>query len=242
MHSRLLLSGLPRSLPPLSPAPPCLPCVEGRQHAAPHSSSFPPTEAPLQTLHLDVWGPARVRGQGHERYFLLVVDDYTRYTTVFPLRRKGEVPVQYAAHQLNLWPRVSLPETSPTLRWTGEVGDVSVFRVWGCRAFFRDTSADKLSSCAVPCVFLGFVPDAPGWQFYHPTSRRILPSQDVTFDESVPFYRLFPYRTAPLPPPPLFLAPDPVEVAVDSGAARGATSGGAAPAGAGPGSAELERA
>ncbi|CAI5951887.1 unnamed protein product [Closterium sp. NIES-65] len=29
---------------------------------------------------------------GHERYFLLVVDDYTRYTTVFPLRTKGEVP------------------------------------------------------------------------------------------------------------------------------------------------------
>ncbi|CAI7791270.1 unnamed protein product, partial [Closterium sp. NIES-53] len=56
MHSRLLVSGLPMSLPPLppSPAPPCIPCVEGRQRAAPHSSSFSPTEAPLQTLHLDV--------------------------------------------------------------------------------------------------------------------------------------------------------------------------------------------
>ncbi|CAI7859931.1 unnamed protein product, partial [Closterium sp. NIES-54] len=58
MHSRLLVSGLPRSLPPLppSPAPPCLPCVEGRQRAAPHSSSFPPTTAPLQTLHMDRFG------------------------------------------------------------------------------------------------------------------------------------------------------------------------------------------
>ncbi|CAI7913228.1 unnamed protein product [Closterium sp. NIES-54] len=58
MHSRLLVSGLPRSLPPLlpSPAAPCLPCVEGRQRAAPHSSSFPPTTAPLQTLHMDVHG------------------------------------------------------------------------------------------------------------------------------------------------------------------------------------------
>ncbi|CAI7899682.1 unnamed protein product [Closterium sp. NIES-53] len=28
--------------------------------------------------------------------------------------------VRYAAHQLNLWPRVSLPETSPTLRWMGQ--------------------------------------------------------------------------------------------------------------------------
>ncbi|CAI7748237.1 unnamed protein product, partial [Closterium sp. NIES-54] len=91
--------------------------------------------------------------------------------------------VQYAAHQLNIWPRVSLLETSPTLRWTRKVGDASVFRVWGSRAFVRDTSADKLSTRAIPCVFLGFPPDARGWQFYHPTLLRVFPSQDVTFDE-----------------------------------------------------------
>ncbi|CAI7817968.1 unnamed protein product [Closterium sp. NIES-53] len=93
MASRVLVFGLPRSLPPLpsGPTPTCVPCVKGRQRAAPHSSAFPPTEAPLQTLNMDVWGPAPVRGQGHERYFLLVVDDYSRYTTVFPLRSKGDV-------------------------------------------------------------------------------------------------------------------------------------------------------
>ncbi|CAI7811122.1 unnamed protein product, partial [Closterium sp. NIES-54] len=109
--------------------------------------------------------------------------------------------VRYAAHQINLHPRVSMPETSPALLWTGKVGDASAFRVWGSRAFVRDLSADKLSPRATPCVFLGFPPDAPGWQFYHPTSRRVLSSQDVTFDESVPYYRLFPYRTSSLPLP-----------------------------------------
>ncbi|CAI7916824.1 unnamed protein product [Closterium sp. NIES-53] len=309
MHSRLSFSSLPRSLPPLppSPAPPCLPCVEGRQCAAPHSSSFPPKTAPLQTLHMDVWGPARVSGQGRERYFLLVVDDYTRYTTIFPMRSKGEVPdilipwIRVVRLQLREWFWEDLPvlrlhsdrggeffsdllrdfcrgegilqsftlSASPkqngiaecriglVMEVAREVGDASVFRVWGSRAFFRDTSADKLSSRAIPCVFLGFPPDAPSWQFYHPTSRRVLPSQDVAFDESVPFYRLFPYRSAPLPPPPLFLARGPpsvdplppqgptplgvskvdpllvtvpVEVAVDSGVARGSASGGAKPA------------
>ncbi|CAI7827537.1 unnamed protein product [Closterium sp. NIES-53] len=353
MASRTLVSGLPRSLPPLppGPAPTCVLCVEGQQRAAPHSSTFPPTEAPLQTLHMDVWGPARVRGQGHERYFLVVVGDYSRYTTVFPLRSKGEVTevlidwirgarcqlserfgsnlpdlrlhsdrggeffsdllrafsraegirqtftlpaspqqngiaehrigmvmdvartsmthaaaphilwpfaVQYAAHQINLQPHVSLPETTPTLRWTGKVGDASVFRVWGSRAFVRDTLADKLSSRAVPCVFLGCPPHAPGWNFYHPTSRRVLSSHDVTFDETMSYYCLFSYRAASPPPPPGFLAPgtppvdplppqgpapsgvsrvdpaEPVEVAVDSGAARGAE-----PTGAGTGGAEL---
>ncbi|CAI7858890.1 unnamed protein product [Closterium sp. NIES-54] len=287
MHSRLLVSGLPRSLPPLppSPAPPCLPCVEGRQCAAPHSSLFPPTSAPLQTLHKDVWCPARVSGQSPERYFPLVVEDYTRYTSVFLLRSKDQVvdvlipwirtvhlqlrerfgqdlpvlrlhsdrggefsstllrdfcrgegilqpftipdspqqngiaerriglvmevartsmihaaaphflwpfAVQYAAHQLNLWPRVSLPETLPTLRWTGKVGDASVFQVWGSRAFVRDTLADKISPCAIPCG------PAP----------------------------LGVSRVDPVP------SPAPVQVAVDSGAARGAASGGAEPGGA----------
>ncbi|CAI7733082.1 unnamed protein product [Closterium sp. NIES-53] len=142
--------------------------------------------------------------------------------------------VWYAAHRLNLWPHVSFPKTSPTLRRTGKVGDASVFRVWGSCAFVRGTSADKLSARAIPYLFLGFPPGAPGWQFYHPSLRRVLPSQDVMFDKSVPFYH-------PLP------STLPVEVAVDSGAARGAASGGAEhggaePADAEPGGAEPERA
>ncbi|CAI7900640.1 unnamed protein product [Closterium sp. NIES-54] len=126
-------------------------------------------------------------------------------------------------------------------------------------------SADKLSPRAIPCVFLGFVPDAPRWQFYHPTSRRVFPSQDATSNEPVTSYRLFPYRSTLPPPPPLFLAPGPppvdplppqgpapsgvsqvdplpgpapVQVAVGSGAARGAASGGVASRGAASGGAE----
>ncbi|CAI7837186.1 unnamed protein product [Closterium sp. NIES-53] len=310
----------PWSLPPLpqGPGPTCVPCVEGRQRAAPHSSQFPPIEAPLQTLHMDVWGPARVRGQGHERYFLLVVDDYSRYTSVFPLRSKGDVTeelidwiraaplqlrhsfgsdfpvlrlhsdrggesssgllgaycrargirqtftlpdspqqngiaerrigmvmdvarmsmmhaaaphflwpfaVRYAAHQINLHPRVSRPETSPALLWTRKVGDASAFRVWGSRAFVRDLSADKLSPRTAPCVFLGFPPDAPGWQFYHPTSRRPPPLDPLP----------------PQGPAPSGVsqvdAVEPVEVTGDSGAAGGAEPGDADSGGAEPGEA-----
>ncbi|CAI7734752.1 unnamed protein product [Closterium sp. NIES-53] len=146
---------------------------------------------------MDVWGLALVDGTDQERYFLLVVDDYTRYTTVFPLRHKEDVsgvgsefssdllaefcrdegirqsfmlpasPQQNGIAErriglimeLNLWPRVSEPETSPTLRWTGKVGDASVF-----------------------------------W-FYHPRSHRVFSSQDVTFDESVCYYRLHPHAS-----------------------------------------------
>ncbi|CAI7769108.1 unnamed protein product [Closterium sp. NIES-54] len=252
---------------------PSLPRLRGMAsrtlRAAPHSSSFPPTEAPLQTLHMDVWGPARIRGarcqltesfgsdlpvlrvhsdkggefssdllrafcraEGIRQTFTLpaspqkngiaecrirMVMDVARTSMIHAAAPHFLWPfaVQYVAHQINLQPHVSLPETTPTLRWTEKVGDASVFR-------------------------------------------------DVTFDDSVSYYRLFPYRTASLPPPPLFLAPssppvdplppqglapsvvsqvdpvEPIEVAVDSSAGRGAEPAAAGPGGAEPGVAKSE--
>ncbi|CAI7828347.1 unnamed protein product [Closterium sp. NIES-54] len=125
--------------------------------AAPHSSSFPPTTAPLQTLHLDVWGPSLVLGPRQERYFVIVVDKYFRYTTVFPLRRKANVPtilepwllatggvqglcglrlhsdrgVRYTVHQLNLWPSDARPRVTPIFLWTGFPGVAADYCVWG---------------------------------------------------------------------------------------------------------------
>ncbi|CAI7907916.1 unnamed protein product [Closterium sp. NIES-54] len=230
MHSHLLVSGLPRSLPPLlpSPAPPCLPCVEGRQRAAPHSSSFPPTTAPLQTLHMDVKGQiidvfipwirtARLQLRERFRTDLPVLRlhsdrggefssdllrDFCRGEGILQSFTLPDSPQQNGIAErrigLVMEPGVSLPETSPTLRWMGKVGDASVFRVWGSRAFVRDTSADKLSARAIPC---GPAPSCVS-------------------------------QVDPLP------GTSPVEVAVGSGAARGAASRGAASGGAEPGGAE----
>ncbi|CAI7927171.1 unnamed protein product [Closterium sp. NIES-54] len=93
MASHSLVSGLPLLFPSLPPllAPPRAPCVAGCLRATPHSSSLRPATGPFQNLHLDVWGPAPTLGPEREHYFLVVVDDYSRYTTVFPLAKKSEV-------------------------------------------------------------------------------------------------------------------------------------------------------
>ncbi|CAI5932994.1 unnamed protein product [Closterium sp. NIES-65] len=294
MSCQRLVLGLPRVLPSLSPslAPVCSPCVEDRLRATPHSSSLRPAIEPFETLHLDVWGPAPRLGHERERFFL-VVDDYSRYTTVFPLAKKSEVTstlitwllttkgtrgrrvsclhsdrggefhsgilagfcreqgirqswtlpespqqdgvaecriglvmeiartsltharaphflwpyaVRYAAHQLNLWPRVSRPEASPTSLWTGSPGVATRFRVWGCLALVRDTSADKLSPRAVPCVFLGFPEDSSDFTFYHPPSHRFFDSRDVRFEESTPYYVRYPSRGVSQATPPSSVA------------------------------------
>ncbi|CAI7738358.1 unnamed protein product [Closterium sp. NIES-53] len=238
MHSRLLVSGLPRSLPPLppSPAPPCLPCVEGRQRAAPHSSSFPPTTAPLQTLHMDVWGPA------HDLPVLHLHSD-----------RGGE----FSSDLLRDFCRGEGIRQSFTLPDSPQQNGIAERRI----GLVMEVARTSMIHAAAP-------------HFLWPFAVRYAAHQlnEVTFDESVPFYRLFPYRSAPPPPPPLFLAPGPppvdplppqgpspsgvsqvdpllgtapVLVAVVSGAAPGAASGGAEPGdagseGAGSGGAEPE--
>ncbi|CAI7894516.1 unnamed protein product [Closterium sp. NIES-53] len=233
MHSRLLVSGLPRSLPPLPP-----PLHRG---AAARRSSLLlvspddsyPADSPhghgiLQSFTL----PASPQKNGIADRRIGLVIEVARTSMIHAAATSFLWPfvVRYVAHQLNLWPRVSLPETLLTLRWMGKFG-------------------------------------GSGALFYHPILLRALPSKDVMFDESVPFYHLFPYLIVPLPLLPLFLAPgpppvdplppqgrapscvshvdplplaEPVEVAVESGATRGAGSGGCAPTRAEPGGAEPE--
>ncbi|CAI5999555.1 unnamed protein product [Closterium sp. NIES-65] len=93
MATHGLVTGPPRTFLslPTSPAPPCAPCIAGRLRTTPHSSSLRPATAPFETLHLDVWGPAPTQGSGRERYFVVVVDNFSRYPTVFPLAKKPEV-------------------------------------------------------------------------------------------------------------------------------------------------------
>ncbi|CAI7923895.1 unnamed protein product [Closterium sp. NIES-54] len=66
--------------------------------------------------------------------------------------------VQYAAHQINLQPHVSLPETTPTLRWTGKVGEVSG-NLELLSAILQQTSCPPVpfpaSSLASPLTHLG---------------------------------------------------------------------------------------
>ncbi|CAI7796627.1 unnamed protein product [Closterium sp. NIES-54] len=143
--------------------------------------------------------------------------------------------------------RVSSSQTSPTLRWTGKVGDASVFWVWGALSLVRDAKASKLSSRTLRCAFLGFPTDAPPWQFYHPRSRSCSLRGDPAADDTAATRRSPRLETPPgFPPRPSSPPPQPAAVdfrAETAGAEPGGAetegegSGGAATGGAGSGGA-----
>jgi hypothetical protein len=68
----------------------CAPCRHAKIVASSHSPlTDVMTECPCELLHMDLFGPARVRFVGGKWYVLVVVGDYTRYARVFCLEEKG---------------------------------------------------------------------------------------------------------------------------------------------------------
>ncbi|CAI7851244.1 unnamed protein product, partial [Closterium sp. NIES-53] len=182
MHSRLLLSGLPR----------------GGEFASDLLRDFCRGEGIRQTFTL----PASPQQNGVAEHHIGLVMEVTRTSMIHAAAPHFLWPfaVRYAVHQLNLWPHVSLPETSPTLRWTEEVGDASVFRFWGSCTFVRDTSVDKLSSRAIPCVFLGFPLTRLAGSFTTPPCAMSCPLRTSRLTSRFPFTVSFPNPLLLSPP------------------------------------------
>ncbi|CAI7823252.1 unnamed protein product, partial [Closterium sp. NIES-53] len=82
-----LLSHQTMAPPPGSPVP-ATPSWHALSSSCLWSSQVPASPPALACLALP---SLRRRAASRERYFLLIVDDYTRYTTVFPLRSKNQV-------------------------------------------------------------------------------------------------------------------------------------------------------
>ena len=69
----------------------CSACQAGKQVANTHpTKSVMLTERPLELLHMDLFGPTTYRSIGRNCYYLVVVDDYSRYTWVFFLHDKAD--------------------------------------------------------------------------------------------------------------------------------------------------------
>ncbi|GFY16387.1 retrovirus-related Pol polyprotein from transposon TNT 1-94 [Trichonephila clavipes] len=70
----------------------CIPCKLAKFKRV----SFKKTGAvrskrPLELLHMDLCGPMPTESQGGNKYFLSIIDDYSRKVTVFPIRNKSDV-------------------------------------------------------------------------------------------------------------------------------------------------------
>ena len=70
----------------------CEACQLGKQHRLPFPKESSISNNLLDVIHSDVWGPAQTLMIGGFRYYVTFIDDYSRYTWIFPMKKSEVLP------------------------------------------------------------------------------------------------------------------------------------------------------
>ena len=68
----------------------CSSCQQGNSCRLPFTSAVPSTTGVLQLLHCDLWGPSPILSLVGFKYYVLLIDDFTRYSWMFPIKLKSD--------------------------------------------------------------------------------------------------------------------------------------------------------
>ena len=89
LHRIISTFGLPTLAYNKSPL--CDVCSSSKSHKLPYAITQHPTSQPLELIHSDLWGPSPVLSHLGHKYYVIFVDDFTRYTWLYPLKLKSDV-------------------------------------------------------------------------------------------------------------------------------------------------------
>ena len=69
----------------------CKSCISAKMHKLPFPQHIMSSTSPLKLVHSDVWGPTPVTFVLSYKYYVIFVDDFTRFTWLFLIKHKSEV-------------------------------------------------------------------------------------------------------------------------------------------------------
>jgi len=85
-----------------SPKPDCVTCTEAKQHIEPFPKSTDRQTEPGNLTHIDLWGKYAVRSINGNQYYCVLVDDATRYTSIYFQKEKSEATQTVINHLTRL--------------------------------------------------------------------------------------------------------------------------------------------
>lgn len=77
----------------------CVSCQMGKSCKLPFNKTNKISQFPLEKIHCDLWGPAPLLSNQRFRFYAIFVDDHSRFTWLYPLKRKSEFYHQFLKFQ-----------------------------------------------------------------------------------------------------------------------------------------------
>ena len=68
-----------------------MPCQFGKQTALPFNNNVSHDLSSFDLIHSDVWGSSPISSSGGSRYFVIFVDDFSRYTWIYLFKNHSEL-------------------------------------------------------------------------------------------------------------------------------------------------------
>uniref|UniRef100_A0A2N9HIJ5 Integrase catalytic domain-containing protein n=1 Tax=Fagus sylvatica TaxID=28930 RepID=A0A2N9HIJ5_FAGSY len=81
----------------------------GKMHQLPFPISNKNAISPFELVHADLWGPAPVVSTNAFRYYLVLVDDFTKFTWVYLLKHKSDTLTSFSQFRAMVETQFSLP-------------------------------------------------------------------------------------------------------------------------------------
>ena len=69
----------------------CKHCLNGKMHQLPLNTFDFQASKPLELIHSDVWGPSPMSFVNDFLYYVIFVDDYSKFTWLYLLKFKSDV-------------------------------------------------------------------------------------------------------------------------------------------------------
>ena len=75
----------------------CTSCQLGKHHVLPFNRSDSISSAIFDLVHIDIWGPSPIPTMGGVIYFVIFVDDYSRFTWIYFMKHRSQLFQIYAS-------------------------------------------------------------------------------------------------------------------------------------------------
>ncbi|GJY30305.1 integrase, catalytic region, zinc finger, CCHC-type containing protein [Tanacetum coccineum] len=190
----------------------CSACTTGKSKKKPYKPKSEDTnQEKLYLLHMDLCGPMRVASVNGKKYIIVIVDDYSRFTSRSPqqngvVERRNRTLIEvarimliYAKASLFLWAEAVATACytqnhsiirlrhgkTPCELLHDKLPDLLFFHVFGALCYPMNDSENfgKLQLKADIGIFIGYAPTKKAFRIYNRHTRRIIKTIHEDFDE-----------------------------------------------------------